>query len=151
LRSQWEKEVQKVFGVTAGVIGSGKFDINSNIVVGNVQTLYRNVDKIANEFGTIILDEMHHVSSPTFTRLIDASRARYKIGLTGTMQRKDGRHVIFRDYFSNTVFKPPKENYLTPRVDILKSGIRFHDGALDWASKINALAYDWEYQILWQC
>jgi superfamily II DNA or RNA helicase len=146
LRSQWEKEVQKVFGVAAGVIGSGKFDINSNIVVGNVQTLYRNVDKIANEFGTIILDEMHHVSSPTFTRLIDASRARYKIGLTGTMQRKDGRHVIFRDYFSNTVFKPPKENYLTPRVDILKSGIRFHDGALDWASKINALAYDWEYQ-----
>src|SRR5210317_140655 len=146
LRSQWEKEVQKVFGVAAGVIGSGKFDMNSNIVIGNVQTLYRNVDKIANEFGTIILDEMHHVSSPTFTRLIDASRARYKIGLTGTMQRKDGRHVIFRDYFSNTVFKPPKENYLTPRVDILKSGIRFHDGALDWASKINALAYDWEYQ-----
>ena len=89
---------------------------------------------------------MHHVSSPTFTRIIDASRARYKIGLTGTMQRKDGRHVIFRDYFSSTVFKPPKENYLTPRVDIVKSGVRFLDGNVDWASRINALAYDWEYQ-----
>ena len=146
LRGQWEKEVQKVFGVTAGVIGSGKFDMNKEIVVGNVQTLYRNIDKIVGEFGTIILDEMHHVSSPTFTRIVDASKARYKIGLTGTMQRKDGRHVVFRDYFSNTVFKPPKENYLTPRVDIVHSGIRFMDGNVDWANRINALAYDWEYQ-----
>ena len=146
LRGQWEKEVQKVFGVTAGVIGSGKFETNSPFVVGNVQTLYRNIDKIVGEFGTIILDEMHHVSSPTFTRIVDASKARYKIGLTGTMQRKDGRHVVFRDYFSSTVFKPPRENYLTPRVDIIHSGIRFMDGNVDWANRINALAYDWEYQ-----
>ena len=146
LRGQWEKEIKKVFGVTAGVIGSGKFEINKEFVVGNVQTLYRNIDKIVGEFGTIILDEMHHVSSPTFTRIVDASKARYKIGLTGTMQRKDGRHVVFRDYFSNTVFKPPRENYLTPRVDIIHSGIRFMDGNVDWANRINALAYDWEYQ-----
>ena len=146
LRAQWEKEIQKVFGVAAGVIGSGRFETDSPFVVGNVQTLYRNIDKITKEFGTLILDEMHHVSSPTFTRIVDASRARYKIGLTGTMQRKDGRHVIFRDYFSDKVLKPPKENYLTPRVDIVKSGIRFIDGNVDWASRVNALAYNWEYQ-----
>ena len=146
LRAQWEKEVQKVFGVKAGVIGSGRFEIDSPFVVGNVQTLYRNIDKIVKEFGTIILDEMHHVSSPTFTRIVDASRAKNKIGLTGTLQRKDGRHVVFRDYFSSTVFKPPKENYLVPFVDIIRSGIRFMDGNVDWASRVNALAYDWEYQ-----
>ena len=146
LRGQWEKEIKKVFGVTAGVIGSGKFEIDSPFVVGNVQTLYRNIDKITKEFGTIILDEMHHVSSPTFTRIIDASRAKNKIGLTGTLQRKDGRHVVFRDYFSSTVFKPPKENYLTPSVDIINSGIRFMDGNVDWATRVNNLAFDWEYQ-----
>ncbi len=146
LRGQWEKEIEKVFGVTAGVIGSGKFEIDSPFVVGNVQTLYRNIDKITKEFGTIILDEMHHVSSPTFTRIVDASRAKNKIGLTGTLQRKDGRHVVFRDYFSSTVFKPPKENYLTPSVDIINSGIRFMDGNVDWATRVNALAYDWQYQ-----
>ena len=146
LRGQWEKEVKKVFGVTAGVIGSGKFEIDSPFVVGNVQTLYRNIDKITQEFGTIILDEMHHVSSPTFTRIIDASRAKNKIGLTGTLQRKDGRHVVFRDYFSSTVFKPPKENYLTPSVDIINSGIRFMDGNVDWATRVNSLAFDCEYQ-----
>lgn len=147
LRSQWEKEVQKVFGITPGVIGSGRFETDAPIVIGNVQTLYRRVDEIKDVFGTLILDEMHHVSSPTFTRLVDASKARYKIGLTGTMQRKDGRHVIFQDYFSSTVFKPPKENYLVPIVNVLKSGIRFPDGhKVPWASRINTIAYDWEYQ-----
>ena len=48
--------------------------------------------------------------------------------------------------FSSTVFKPPKENYLVPFVDIIRSGIRFMDGNVDWASRVNALAYDWEYQ-----
>ena len=47
LRSQWEKECKKVFGVSAGVIGSGRFEIDKDIVIGNVQTLYRNQDKIA--------------------------------------------------------------------------------------------------------
>jgi len=147
LRSQWEKEVQKSLGVTAGVLGSGRFEIESPIVVGNIQTLYRRIPDIQKSFGTLILDEMHHVSSPTFTRIIDASHARYKIGLTGTMERKDGKHVIFRDYFSDTVFKPPKENYLVPRVDVVPSGIRFPDGAqTPWANRINAIAYNFEYQ-----
>ena len=100
LRSQWEKEIKKVFGVDAGVIGSGKFDVR-DFTVANVQTLYRRIDEVSKLFGTLILDEMHHVSSPTFGRIVDASHARYKIGLTGTMERKDGRHVTFRDYFSN--------------------------------------------------
>jgi superfamily II DNA or RNA helicase len=147
LRSQWEKEVQKVFGITPGIIGSGRYEIDAPIVIGNVQTLYRRMKDIENVFGTLILDEMHHVSSPTFTRIVDASKARYKIGLTGTMERKDGRHVIFRDYFNTNVYKPPKENYLVPMINILKSGIRFPDGAnTPWASRINAIAYNWEYQ-----
>ncbi|MAK80317.1 DEAD/DEAH box helicase family protein [Phenylobacterium sp.] len=146
LRNQWEKEIKKVFGVDAGVIGSGKFEIK-DFTVGNVQTLYRRIDDIKDKFGTLILDEMHHVSSPTFSRIIDASHARYKIGLTGTMERKDGRHVTFRDYFSNDVHRPPKENFMIPSVKLIKSGIRFPDGAhAPWASRINAIAYNPEYQ-----
>jgi superfamily II DNA or RNA helicase len=146
LRSQWEREIKKVFGVEAGVIGSGKFDVRE-FTVGNVQTLYRRIDDVSKEFGTLILDEMHHVSSPTFTRIIDASHARYKIGLTGTMERKDGRHVTFRDYFSNDVKRPPKENFMIPSVKVVKSGVRFPDGAqAPWASRINAIAYNPEYQ-----
>jgi superfamily II DNA or RNA helicase len=147
LRKQWEDEVKKVFNFQPGIIGSGKFDISTPVVVGNIQTLYRKVPEIRREFGTIILDEMHHVSSPTFSRIVDKSCARYKIGLTGTLQRKDGKHVVFRDYFGDNVLKPPKENFMTPKIDILKLPIRFMDGsAIPWANRVNELAYNPEYQ-----
>ena len=147
LRNQWVKEVEKVYGITSGIIGSGKWDIDQPIVVGNTQTLYRNISKIQKEFGTIILDEMHHVSSPTFSRIIDTSYARYKIGLSGTIERKDGKHVVFRDYFGSNVLKPPKENYMIPKIHIVTSGIRFMDGSnIPWANKVTNLANNDEYK-----
>tara|TARA_S200002703_G_scaffold80543_1_gene69443 strand:- start:2067 stop:3347 length:1281 start_codon:yes stop_codon:yes gene_type:complete len=146
LRNQWEKEVQKCFGIEPGRIGSGDFKIDAPIVIGNIQSLYRKMDDIKQVFGTVILDEMHHVSSPTFTRIVDEMPARYKVGLTGTLERKDGRHVVFRDYFGNNVLKPPKENYLIPRIDIVQSDIRFLDGSYTpWAERINHLATNEEY------
>tara|TARA_R110000744_G_scaffold25222_3_gene62764 strand:+ start:7036 stop:8319 length:1284 start_codon:yes stop_codon:yes gene_type:complete len=147
LRNQWAKEVQKVFGIEPGIIGSGRFELDAPIVIGNTQTLYRNIDKLRKEFGTIILDEMHHVSSPTFSKILDTNYCRYKIGLSGTIERKDGKHVVFRDYFGNKLFQPPKENYMTPTVHILPSEIRFMDGArIPWANRVTKLANDEEYR-----
>ena len=56
LRNQWEKEVEKCFGITPGRIGSGDFKTNAPIVVGNIQSLYRKMDDIKKMFGTVILD-----------------------------------------------------------------------------------------------
>jgi len=147
LRNQWAKEVEKVYGFEPGIIGSGRFDTDSPIVIGNTQTLYRNIPKIRKEFGTIILDEMHHVSSPTFSKILDTNYCRYKIGLSGTIERKDGKHVVFRDYFGNTLFKPPKENYMTPSITVVPSEIRFMDGArIPWANRVTKLANTEEYR-----
>lgn len=147
LRNQWAKEVEKVYGIKPGIIGSGNWNTEPCIVIGNTQTLYRNLDRIKREFGTIILDEMHHVSSPTFSKVIDTNYCRYKIGLSGTLERKDGKHVVFRDYFSSNVFKPPKENFMTPTIEIYRSDVRFMDGAsIPWAKRVNALANNEEYR-----
>ena len=139
-------EVEKVFGISASIIGSGNWDTSGPITIGNTQTLYRNIEKIKRVFGTIILDEMHHVSSPTFSRIIDSSFARYKIGLSGTIERKDGKHVVFRDYFGHQVIQPPKENYMTPSILVYRSEVRFMDGSnIPWANKVTQLAYNEEY------
>jgi superfamily II DNA or RNA helicase len=146
LRSQWESEIKKVFGITPGVIGSGLFNINAPIVVGNVQTLYKKRENISKEFGTIIVDECHHIPANTFNRIVDASYARYKIGLSGTVERKDGRHVLLPDYFGTTRFTPPRENYMVPSVDVIQSKIRFMDGArTPWALRVNDLVQQEEY------
>ncbi len=147
LRNQWAKEVEKVYGFKPSIIGSGSMDLSGPVVVGNTQTLYRNIGAIQKEFGTIILDEMHHVSSPTFSKIIDSNYARYKIGLSGTIERKDGKHVVFRDYFGSKVLKPPKENFMPPTVHILNSEVRFMDGAnIPWANRVTSLTNNEEYR-----
>lgn len=146
LRGQWEKEVKKVFGITPGVIGSGKFETDSPVVVGNIQTLYNVKEKISKMFGTVIVDECHHTPANTFNRLLDSSYARYKIGLSATLRRKDGKHVILQDYFGHTRFLPPKENQMTPSIDIIQSDIRFMDGGrIPWATRVNDLVGNEEY------
>jgi superfamily II DNA or RNA helicase len=146
LRDQWVKEVKKVFGISPGIIGSGKYNVDADIVVGNVQTLYKMRGRIEKEFGTMIVDECHHIPANTFSKLVDASYARYKIGLSGTVERKDGKHVLLPDYFGHTKFTPPKENYMEPSVDIIRTKIRFMDGAkIPWANRVNDLVGQEEY------
>jgi superfamily II DNA or RNA helicase len=145
LRDQWVEEIEKLFGMQAGIIGSGHYDIDSAIVVGNVQSLTKYKLELSKEFGTIILDECHHVSATTFSELIDTSYARYRIGLSGTMVRKDEKHVVFPDYFGHTVHKPPQSHTLNPVVKIIKPGITLTPGQ-PWVKKINNLLYDPDYQ-----
>jgi superfamily II DNA or RNA helicase len=147
LRNQLAKEIKKAYSIEPGIIGSSKFNLSGPIVVGNVQSLYGCMDQICKSFGTIIMDEMHHVSAPTFTRVIDKSYARYKIGLSGTIRRKDGKHVVFQDYFSKNLFQPPKENSLDPEVDVINSGLYFPEGG-GWAERVSILTESFEYRAL---
>lgn len=147
LRTQWAKEVKKVYGIEPGIIGSGKMNIDSPIVIGNVQTLYNCVDQLQKSFGTVILDEMHHVSSPTFHRVMDKMYSRYKIGLSGTLERKDGKHIMFRDFFSCNIFKPPPENSMAPEVHVYSPGISLPE-ASSWAFRVNELMEMPEYRKL---
>lgn len=145
LRDQWADEVEKLYGMPVGIIGSGKFDIDHSIVVGNIQTLTKIVSKISKEFGTVIVDEAHHCPASTFTAFIDGMYARYKIGLSGTMTRKDGKHILFRDFFGSKIHQPPASNTMTPSIRIVKTGVALAQGE-PWVKKMNILLYDPDYQ-----
>lgn len=146
LRDQWCEEVEALFGVKPGVIGSGRFEIEDQfIVVGNVQSIVKYLDKINKEFGTIILDEAHHCPATTFSQTIDSFHSRYRLALSGTMTRKDGKHVIFQDYFGEKVYKPAQSNTINPQVHIIKSNIVLNP-KVSWVDKINQLTQDNDYR-----
>jgi superfamily II DNA or RNA helicase len=146
LRDQWIEEVESLFGMPAGVIGGGIFDIEDRaIVVGNIQSIVKYIPQLCKEFGTVILDEAHHCPATTFASTVDAFYAKYRIALSGTMIRKDGKHILFGDYFGNIVFRPPQSNTLEPRVRIVRSGVILKPGAT-WVEKINDLCQDEKYQ-----
>lgn len=138
LRNQWENEIVKTLGIRPGKIGSSQFNIEPPIVVSNTQTLVKKIKEVNRTFGTLIMDEMHHAPSPTFSKIIDYSFARYKIGLSATIERKDGKHVVFRDYFGSNVLKASKENVMDPSILVVKSGLTMpQEGA--WVHRLNAL------------
>ena len=146
LRDQWADEVRKLYNMEPGIIGSGKFDIEDRaIVIGNIQTVTKNILALSKEFGLVIVDEAHHCPATTFAAVLDGMHARYRLGLSGTIERTDGKHVIFRDYFGPRLFKPPQSNTLNPVVKVIKSGVRLPSG-IPWATKINKLLYDKDYQ-----
>lgn len=146
LRDQWIKEAEQLFGMSVGKIGSGDFDIEDHaIVIGNIQTIVKVMPRIAKEFGTVILDEAHHVPASTFGQVIDGMHAKYRIGLSGTMERKDKKHVIFRDYFGDLVFRPEATHTMNPIIKIVKTGITLLPGE-HWVKVMNQLLYDEDYQ-----
>lgn len=146
LRDQWCEEIEVLFGHKPGVIGGGRMDHADHfITVANIQTLAKIAGDLSKEFGTIILDEAHHCPATTFAQTVDVFHARYRIALSGTMVRKDGKHILFRDYFGPVVYKPPQSNTMTPTVHIVKSGITLKPGAA-WVDKITDLCSSENYQ-----
>lgn len=147
LRDQWIKEIRALFGIEPGTIEAGIFNVDSCIVVGNVQSIVRNLPRIEKEFGTVIMDEAHHTPASTFTSIIDKSHAKNRIALSGTIQRKDGKHVLFTGIFGPVMFRPPQNNTLNPVVKLLKTDIKL-PGGTNWAAKITGLLGRQDYQEL---
>ena len=146
LRDQWIEEVEILFDMPVGVIGSGQFDIEDHaIVIGNVQSIVKHLGSISKEFGTVILDEAHHCPATTFSAIVDSLYCRYRIGLSGTMKRKDGKEILFKDFFGPVVFTPPQSHTLNPTVKILKPGITLKPGAT-WVDKVTNLTQDDSYR-----
>lgn len=144
LRDQWVDEVKKMYGFTPSIIGAGDVEIHQPITIANVQTLVKHTAALEKTFGTLILDEMHHVPATTFTDVVQSSHARYRLGLSGTMKRKDGKHVMFQDFFGKDVYTPPQNNTVAPTIQLLKTGLSI-PSAETWADKITKLLSDPEY------
>lgn len=50
-------------------------------------------DRVA-EYGHVVVDECHHISAPSFEQVVQQARARFVLGLSATVARKDGHHPI---------------------------------------------------------
>lgn len=99
LLKQWIERIEAFLGIPKrdiGVIGQGKSKIGKQITVATIQSLPKQLESVQNQFGTIIVDECHHVPAETFRNTIEKLHAYYLYGLTATPFRKhsDGK-IIF--------------------------------------------------------
>jgi superfamily II DNA or RNA helicase len=147
IRDMWVNEIKKHMGFAPGVIGGGRFETEPAICVGNIQTVRNKVTELAPLFGTIICDEVHRCPAKTFTDTLNALRAKHKIGLSGTLERKDGLHCVLPDYFGHDVFIARVENTIDPDVHLWETGIPLSANEfIPWANKITELINNPNYR-----
>ena len=80
-----------------GRIGDGKRKPCGVVDVCTLQSLERNnvVDDIVADYGHLVVDECHHpLSATSFEAVARRARARYVLGLSATVTRRDGHHPI---------------------------------------------------------
>lgn len=99
LVDQWLARIAVFTGLPArdiGQIASGKRRVTGVIDVAMVQSLVRKgvVDGLVGSYGTVIVDECHHVAAFSIERVLSHVRARFIYGLTATPKRRDGLHPI---------------------------------------------------------
>ena len=139
LLDQWRDGIKSLFGVDSGIIAAKGVDYEGHaFTVTNVQTFKKYAEKLSKTFGAIIVDEAHHLPSTTFTGILGHMHARYYIGLSGTLIRKDQKHVLFQDYFGSHILKPPQSNTLDPKILVLKTDIALKTG-IPWTDRITEL------------
>lgn len=140
LRAQWMEEVEKTLGIKAGEVGGGKNNTKPHIVIATMQSLRNNMEEVRANYGLVLLDEVHHLPATVFKGIIDACRARYKIGLSATHWRKDGKHVMLADYTGKTMYNPVDENKVQAQIVVMNTGIPFSSNAhTPWALRVNEL------------
>lgn len=126
-----EEEISKKRGRKKAFSPVGCLDSTSNTLHGVIdialmQSCFENdeVKPFVKEYGMVIVDECHHVSSITFENVLKHVTAHYVYGLTATPIRKDGlQPIIFMQcgpirFFADVkaqIQKQSFQRYLVPR------------------------------------
>ena len=79
-----------------GTLYSGKDTIHGIIDIALMQSCFEGneVNSFVENYGMVIVDECHHVSSVSFEQVLRRVKAKYVYGLTATPIRKDGHQPI---------------------------------------------------------
>lgn len=114
LVNQWVERIQEFLpDAKIGKIQGQIIDIeNKDIVIGMLQSLSMKEypRDMYNSFGLTIVDECHHISSEVFSRSLQSIVTKCMLGLSATMQRKDGLTKVFKMYLGEIVYKVKRES-----------------------------------------
>ena len=141
LWNQWREEIEKQTGYIPGAIGDGVYDVK-DVTVGIYISVRNNIEKLKNEFSLLIVDECHKCLANMFSEVVNSINSKFKIGLSATPRRKDGRHLLLPDYFGPLRVKALHwKEQLIPDVHILQSTFTFSsiNPKRDWAKSLTKL------------
>lgn len=79
---------------TMGIFSGNKKQLDKDYIFSTIQTMSTNFEIFAKEeFDYIIVDEAHHIVSPSYKKILKYFKARFLLGLTATTNRSDGQNI----------------------------------------------------------
>jgi len=107
--NQWIERIQQFLPTARiGRIQGQIIDIeNKDIVLCMLQSLSMKEypSTMFDCFGFMIVDEVHHISSEVFSNSLFKIVTRYILGLSATMNRKDGTTYVFKMFLGDVIYK----------------------------------------------
>lgn len=99
LMEQWVSRLSTFLDIAEadiGRIGGGRRRPKGRVDVALIQSLVRKgvVDDRVGDYGHVIVDECHHLPAVSFEQVARRAKAKYVLGLSATVARKDGHHPI---------------------------------------------------------
>ena len=113
LVTQWVERIEQFLpGARIGKIQGQTIDIeNKDIVVGMLQSLSMKQypPEVFESFGLTIVDETHHIAAEVFVRSLFQVVTKNVLGLSATMQRKDGLTKVFKMFLGDIIYSEKRE------------------------------------------
>jgi len=101
---QWEKVLKQFLDGPIGMLGGGNKDIE-HITVATYDSAALFMENIGQRFGFLVFDECHHLPAPHYQKIALASIAPFRIGLSATVERQDGKEKIIYDLIGPMVYR----------------------------------------------
>lgn len=92
---QWKDMIARFLNISREYVGLfyGEDKSISQITISTYQSAYKNINVLGKYFSLLIVDECHHLPADKFKAIAVGCIAPYRLGLSATVVREDGRHT----------------------------------------------------------
>jgi superfamily II DNA or RNA helicase len=144
LMNQWIAAIEHWFGPGhVGQVGSGEWNDGERITVATVQTIWAEfktsrgsdyeklLDLWFEHFDCTTVDECHHVSAQSIEYVVGRFSARYRIGVSATPDRVDGKFEITQAVLGEVIHQDDEDKLrklgilVKPHVEVIRTGFKF--------------------------
>jgi superfamily II DNA or RNA helicase len=101
---QWFDLLRTSFRTPVGVVGGGEHDVQP-LTVTTYDSAYIHMEHLGNRFGMVVFDECHHLPGSTYALSAQLCLAPFRLGLTATPERTDGREQLLHELIGPTVYR----------------------------------------------
>jgi len=145
LLNQWVERIEQYLPTArVGRIQGPIIDIEGkDIVIGMLQSLSMKdyEDGTFDSFGLLLIDEVHHISSEVFSNSLFRIVTKYTLGLSATMERKDGTTFVFKMFLGDIVYKETasteKHNVQVRAIDYRSDDADFNQVITDFRGNVS--------------